>query len=1039
MEWRNLLCSIARRAKWTMRIRVVCVGCCWISIALAVFIAIDFRFRPVILPIRIAISSCAYLSIFYFVYRLTASIYSFRPTEVAVARWIERNEPHWRSKLSTAIAFEASGESNPLSIAFGNRLMEKVEQEFDTFGFGEIAICRSLRLYAIGCIILLLVTLTLSIASPGHVFAGTCRLLFPWRNHQWPTKNQLVFAELPQRVSVGDDLSVSIVDEKSKLPDDVEIQYFRINHHDQRVRVKKTRRRSNRATASFANVRSSLRLRAVGGDDFSMGWKTVHVAYPPEVKQILFTAIPPNYTGLSETEVVPPTRLLDGTGLRVSGVVKRRLRNAEVIVRTNDRTQTIPLLLHDNKLAFETSPDEIPVIQGSARFTIQVSDFRGEKSSIADFLIEGVPDLPPVIRLNSSANYPFATVDGVFTVQGRITDDLALAKVSVETSTGQVLSGVEQLDPPGNQLKTMECHHDFEFSQLSEVVPGMAVGFTVLATDNLRQISRSGLQQVTILSSEDFQDHLARRKERQLERIRNTNGKLLAIYNQLKVKHVESDRGINVSWIQVDNAIHKACGVIADLPDSVIAELDEIIVQANRNLVKANGFQSRMQELSQTLQSVRIGRLEDARRALPPKKSDSTQEFEMHSMDDPRRVTVALAIKSAVDQLDELLKDHEQYRTEHSVLKQVQEILIRQIELRRDVEKSLTQRMVNSQQVLSSWAATQLQLARSAENSDVNQVAISFLRIPIDMRGAATSLRRGELDSALQKQQEVESKLHGLINDLADRRRNTPQQFYRPANDVGQANSTHAATTELRGLLEIRWDQFEINQETKKHLAGKKDLTTSRNIEVSKSLGVRQTEIAKRLSVWKARPLQKPLPVASENTSKEGKVKAASSDRLEALFEGLSTMNAPGPGRPSPHQIEDLAHRMNEVGERLAGDAFNLKNSTLWVVELQVEILQELDKLMKPSDLFNGFATSKQPVGDEQKTSARNLQNVGESRSKRSIRSNEKSVDLARDEAWGHLPEHIQRQIQRVDSDGIHPKYAEQVQRYYDNLMETQE
>ena len=112
------------------------------------------------------------------------------------------------------------------------------------------------------------------------------RLALPFGGEAWPTVNDLAFLDAPQRIAIGEDLEVELIDRNGRLPEVVTIHYWFEDQDERAVKPRQMtylagkRRQDDKMVHRLAGVMRSFKYRATGGDYHTMQWIPVAVVRP---------------------------------------------------------------------------------------------------------------------------------------------------------------------------------------------------------------------------------------------------------------------------------------------------------------------------------------------------------------------------------------------------------------------------------------------------------------------------------------------------------------------------------------------------------------------------------------------------------------------------------------------------------------------------------------------------------------------------------------------------------------------------------------
>ena len=153
----------------------------------------------------------------------------------------------------------------------------------------------------------LLLIVSVLIASPQQVATATQRVIMPWSGQDWPREFELRVIDYRAQVAEGGDYLIEVVNLNGSLPDDLllEIQWESADTSEQ-IRMFQTDKVSE---FRLGNLLESFRFRLHGGDFHDMGWNEVTVVAAPVISDFQLRLKPPEYTGpVSYTHLTLPTK-----------------------------------------------------------------------------------------------------------------------------------------------------------------------------------------------------------------------------------------------------------------------------------------------------------------------------------------------------------------------------------------------------------------------------------------------------------------------------------------------------------------------------------------------------------------------------------------------------------------------------------------------------------------------------------------------------------------------------------------------------------
>ncbi len=282
--------------------------------------------------------------------------------------------------------------------------------------------------------------------------------------------------------------------------------------------------------------------RAVGGDDHSMPWIAVEVLEPPRVDSVEITLYQPAYTGRLHKPSERRIEALRGTAIVLHGRTTKRSVSARVC---QENGPSIPLAISEDGFGFQlTSSDPAPrasedqngdadeayewIVDRSGKYWIELTDADGLVGGHEDaWDLKALADLPPQVVIERPVGTLFVTPQATARMRIVARDDLALREVALQylrsdqSDQGEqrviVYSGPPSLGPERQpvdeapHLTNRTIEHDWELEPLG-LRPGTQITATAAAGDYLPQAANSQPVRLVVLSSAEFEEHIASRQ-----------------------------------------------------------------------------------------------------------------------------------------------------------------------------------------------------------------------------------------------------------------------------------------------------------------------------------------------------------------------------------------------------------------------------------------------------------------------------------------------------------------------------------------------
>ncbi len=411
--------------------------------AVAVLLAIDFYLQREEFGLRLLSLAALLLVMIYAARRFLVPAWSFAPTPLHLASWIESVRPDLKGRLSTAleIAQTPAHEDRFGSLRFREAVLqawaaEPHKPDWSSY-LDSRRLWQALALFALPCLLL-----GSGLALwPSQTKQAALRLLVPWQPRTWPRQDQLEIQNLPSVVAVGSELQLEIVDRHPPLPNQVDLLVRYDDSAATGPQTLATKQIEGLAIANLASLERALEVRAVGGDDQQMPWQRIEVISPPSLSEFRFVIQPPAYSGRESAELVG-NRIQVLAGSRVAFQGRLDAPVADVTVESLDANAANPEM-RNWKVELDSDRQTLSIGGGrgveltrslSWRFMLTTTDgLRIEQPQ--PWNIEVIADEPPRVSLNGPSMDRMTSQAGI-ELRGSATDDLGLQDISAHASLG---------------------------------------------------------------------------------------------------------------------------------------------------------------------------------------------------------------------------------------------------------------------------------------------------------------------------------------------------------------------------------------------------------------------------------------------------------------------------------------------------------------------------------------------------------------------------------------------------------------------------
>lgn len=662
-------------------------------------------------------------------WRFVIPLYVHQLSELEVAQRIEQRFPQWCDRLSSAVAFLNQAEQQPLagSADLRRAVVVAAAAELDGWNVADCLDSRRPRRIAIAAAVVCLGALGVALADWPSAALALRRLAVPWNVVPWPRRNQLQFVQAPQRLAVGGDFDVELIDRQDRLPPTVQFQTWFEGEDASQIQTKDMKFFRDRMVYRLDNVRRPFRYRAVGGDDDTMPWHPLELVEPPHVTSLQIRLHPPAYTVWPSSASGENIRALEGTRIEVAGQLSRPA--AAVRLRTDKDQQAadaVPVPLYGDGLRFRIAADaEAPwTVRQSATYWFEVTDAEGlQGGDDRRWNLWAVPDAPPTVLLEQPATNTFVTADAAVPLAGLVKDDLAIRAIGIrflrsdaadaerhetaevyrgpDVATVQAAAAVEAGSGPG---ETQTVSYVWDLAQLPGLRPGAWIDFELTAEDYKPQAAASATRRLTIISVGELEERVASRQTfvlGQLAEVLRTQREVREPLKLLEIGWADSGRlkGNEVDQLQAAELRQRQVDrLLADPQDGVAAQIVGLLHELQSNRLETPEVIGRMNQLLAAVRQIAGDQLPpiqnqliDALKIARERLLAAAGEDEAATVSDELQRALQSAGQGqdeVVARLESLLGDFSQWDSYRRFSRELTLLRQRQEELRQDTDRT---------------------------------------------------------------------------------------------------------------------------------------------------------------------------------------------------------------------------------------------------------------------------------------------------------------------------------------------------------------
>ena len=305
-------------------------------------------------------------------------------------------------------------------------------------------------------------------------------------------------AEQPDVLAYGQDFEVELEDKQGRLPEDVRLWFWFDGDDESAARPQRMTFAGGKMTHRLSSITKPFRYRAVGGDDRDMSWIALRVVEPPKIVESRITVQPPAYTGRPAETAERRIRALAGSTVAIQLRVDRPVAAASLSFLSQHVQQKIPaqVATDGRNLKLSEVDGHSWTLTTSGSYGWELTDRDGVTVTIGDNTeVDVIPDLPPVVSLESPATDSAFTARAMVPIRGSVEDDLAIHRIEFHSGeTTEVLAefvaprATDSTQKPDEHSQHL-VEYAWDLARLAELKPGTSLPFEIVAADFRPQTS----------------------------------------------------------------------------------------------------------------------------------------------------------------------------------------------------------------------------------------------------------------------------------------------------------------------------------------------------------------------------------------------------------------------------------------------------------------------------------------------------------------------------------------------------------------------
>ncbi len=488
-----------------------------------------------------------------------------------VAQRIEHRFPDFADSLASTVQFLEEGTDARLgSPELQKRVIEETVERFERIDLSKVVNAAPARRAAATALVVCVVAILLTVAHPPSAGLALKRLLLPFSAEAWPRRTNLrllteQFAPVefptdePFRVVRGRPVEYFVDDADGRLPKDVRLVLQIGNEEPVWETLRQTTLRDEQGAThevyavKIPTAEGSLRFRVVGGDDDSMPFHNIEIVPSPVIVDLQVTLAPPNYTGISVTNLSPGVGHIQAlVGTRVNIAVRVDVPVSEAMLHLHEK-DVVPLKLDAAGTGFQAS--FVVESAGAFPYGFDFVDRYGFTHKDVRYELRGIADLVPQVSIEEPPSDINVTVDAEVPLRVTAKDDISLRDVRLRYQLGESTDAVSEaisLAMPSGSAGPVTVEHLWKLADL-RLREGMRVVYHAEATDDLQStsndpnagIGRSPSRSLLVVSREEKSNEIAARQLallEQMEKVRQTQQQARDEVNVLQLQWSKAGR-----------------------------------------------------------------------------------------------------------------------------------------------------------------------------------------------------------------------------------------------------------------------------------------------------------------------------------------------------------------------------------------------------------------------------------------------------------------------------------------------------------------
>ena len=467
-----------------------------------------------------------------------------RLTDLDVALRIEQRHPELRDVLASSVQFvEQGGDPRVGSPQLQKVVADQAARRLQSLDLEDFIESTPAIRAAVVCAGLLAFAALLVLLSPDSAARALHRLCLPFSAPAWPREVVWTLLDgnldplpedpaVPLQVPRGEAFRFHAVNSRGGLPQRVlletrpvqsatapQVEPLRpVNLPDNDRGLKEV------GVGQIAAPKNALEFRVVGGDDYTMAWRTLQVVNPPIVERLQVRVAAPAYTRRAVEELpagVGHVSALVGSRVEVRARGSRPLERATLRLRDRER---LPLTLDAD---LQTVSGEFTITEpGVTSWWFELRDPEGVTSSdLVRYEVRGIADQEPETLIEVPASDLQVAPQAKVAVRIVSRDDLGLAEVRI---VHDVNNGAETTVPLfAGEARPDELVSEYAFDLAPfELKPGDQLRFRsealddyVHPTDGTRHIRRSVVRVLTVVTAQEKARELEQEQSELLHRL----------------------------------------------------------------------------------------------------------------------------------------------------------------------------------------------------------------------------------------------------------------------------------------------------------------------------------------------------------------------------------------------------------------------------------------------------------------------------------------------------------------------------------------